>query len=132
MNLVIVGNYPDTDIAYTQVLISRGPLSPTAKASASVASLGNIAFSWTDKSGNGTAKADDLSILVAYFPELKLAVYIIGGAYRADGNAPLNTSYLKNCKDETWMGFLSNNEKDASSSAYTCRLILKKIKDGKL
>ena len=126
MNLAIVGNYPDTDIAYTQVLISQGPLPPATKASASVDSLGNIAFSRTDNSGNGTTKADDLSILVAYFPELKLAVYIIGEACPADGNVPLNTSYLKNCKDETWMGFLSNNEKDASSSAYTCRLTLKK------
>jgi hypothetical protein len=124
MHLAIVGNYPNTAIAYPLVLISLGPLPPATGASASVVSGGNIAFKWTDNSGNGTAKADDLSILVAYFPELKRAVYFICEARRAGGHAILCTSHFKNCVAETWMGFISRNEKDASCSFYTCRLNL--------
>jgi hypothetical protein len=124
MNLAIVGNYPDTAIAYPQALISQGPRPPATDAIASVDSACNISFAWTDNSGNGTAKADDLSILVAYFPELKRAVYSIGEAHRANSHAILNTSHIKNCVAETWMGFLSNNEKDASCSVYTGSLNL--------
>src|ERR1039457_452575 len=36
MNLAVVGNYPDTAIAYPLVLISQGPLPPADGASASV------------------------------------------------------------------------------------------------
>ena len=124
MHLAIVGNYPDTAIAYPLVLISLGPLPRATGASASVVSGGNIAFKWTDNSGNGTAKADDLSILVAYFPELKRAVYFICEARRAGGHAISCTSHFKNRVAETWMGFISKNEKDASCSVYTGRLNL--------
>ncbi|HEY8661644.1 MAG TPA: DUF6266 family protein [Hanamia sp.] len=78
----------------------------------------NIVFSWADNSGNGTAKADDLVILVAYFPELRQAIFSIGSAKRADCNALLKTRVLKGFTAEIWMGFLSIDEKNTSNSGY--------------
>ncbi len=97
---------------------------PPLQATAIANEEANIVFSWTDNSGNGTAKADDLVILVAYFPELQQAVFSIGSATRAAGNALLNTQIFKGFTAETWIGFLSNDEKNASNSGYCGRVEL--------
>lgn len=105
MNLAVVGNYPDTAIGYPPVLISKGLLPPATDAIALANAEGNISFTWPNNSGIGTAKADDLSILVAYFPDLKRAVYSIGEARRADGLAILCTSHFKNWLQKHGWGF---------------------------
>ena len=122
MNLAITGTYPGTRLDYKEVLISKGPLPAPVGATTSADEDGNIVFSWTDNSGNGTAKADDLVILVAYFLELRQAIFSIGSATRADGNALLKTQVLKGFTAETWVGFLSNDEKNASDSGYSGRV----------
>jgi hypothetical protein len=124
MNLAITGNYPDTRLDYKEVLVSKGALPAPVQATAMADEQANIVFSWADNSGNGTAKADDLVILVAYFPELRQAIFSIGSATRADGNALLKTQVLKGFTAETWLGFLSNDEKNASNSGYSGRVEL--------
>src|SRR5665213_4039020 len=61
MNLAIVNN-PSIAIAWQKVLISKGPIAPVDYASALVNEEGNIVFTWTDNSGDGTAKKNDLSL----------------------------------------------------------------------
>ena len=124
MNLAITGNYPDTRLDYREVLVSQGPLPTPLNATATADAGSNIIFSWMDNSGNGTAKADDIVILVAYFPELKQAVFSFGSATRADCNARLKTEVLRGLVAETWVGFLSNDEKNASNSSYSGRVDL--------
>ena len=85
MHLAITGDYPDTAIAYSQVLISKGPLPGAANASTMLNSEGNIIFNWEDNTGTGTAKENDKVIVVAYFPSEKKAVFNIGVALRKDG-----------------------------------------------
>jgi hypothetical protein len=80
---------------------------------------GNMLFAWTDNTGIGTAKANDKVVLVAYFPELKQAITSIGNATRNAGQSLLETSIMKGYAAETWMGFLSNDEKNAADSVYT-------------
>src|SRR5665213_1343397 len=58
MNLAIVNN-PSIAIAWQKVLISKGPIAPVEYASALVNAEGNIVFTWTDNSGEGTAKRND-------------------------------------------------------------------------
>jgi hypothetical protein len=118
MNLAIVGSYPDTGIEYAQVLISKGPL-PLPMSASAVESDGNILFSWEDNSETGTAKANDKVVLVAYFPALKMALFTIAAALRKDRRAVLETAGMSGETAETWMGFLSNDEKDAANSVYT-------------
>ena len=78
----------------------------------------NILFTWTNNTGRGTAKSNDKVILMAYFPALKQAVFSIGDATRADGQALLATNLLQGYVAETWIGFLSHDERDAANSAY--------------
>jgi hypothetical protein len=124
MNLAITGTYPGTRLDYKEVLVSKGPLPAPAGATAIADEAANIVFSWTDNSGNGTAKANDLVILVAYFPELRQAIFSIGSAQRADCDALLKTQVLKGFTAETWMGFLSSDEQNASNSGYCGRVEL--------
>jgi hypothetical protein len=119
MNLAITGTYPDTLISYPRVLISKGPLPTAENAEVAVDTEGNMLFAWTDNTGIGTAKANDKVILVAYFPELKQAITSIGNATRNAGQSLLEKSIMKGYAAETWMGFLSNDEKNAADSVYT-------------
>jgi hypothetical protein len=124
MNLAIVGSYPDTAIDYAQVLISKGPLPAAMSASAAVESDGNIIFSWEDNSETGSAKANDRVVLVAYFPASKTALFTIAAALRKDRQGVLETPGMSGETAETWMGFLSHDEKDTANSVYTGKVIL--------
>jgi len=62
-------------------------------------------------------------IVVAYFPSLKKAIFITGVALRKDGQAILNMQQMPGATAETWIGFLSHDEKDASDSTYTGKAI---------
>ena len=117
MNLAIL-TIPETRIAWPKVLISKGEIAPVDAASADVDEEGNIIFGWADNAGTGTAKGNDRAILVAYFPESKEAVFQFSDATRNDGFAVLEVDSKKGIA-ETWLGFLSADEKNAANSVYT-------------
>ncbi len=122
MNLAVAGHYPNMYIAYPNVLISRGPLPAAENATATADAAGNIFFSWTDNSGARTAKANDKVILLAYFDELKQIIFLFDAAERADCGATLIMNTMQGHAGETWITFLSNDEKDAANSAYTGKI----------
>jgi len=122
MNLAIVTN-PVVAIAWPKVLVSKGPVAPVDYASALVNDENNIAFTWTDNSGDGTAKKNDRAILVAWFPESKQAVFAFSDAERKDGTALLETGSIKGTA-HTWLGFLSADETNAANSVYTGELTI--------
>lgn len=122
MNLAITGTYPLISLSYPQTLISKGPLPAVEGATVTRNGDGNLLFTWVDNTGAGTAKANDKVVLLAYFPAQKQAVFSIGEATRADGRALLVTRPLQGYSAETWIGILSNDEKDAANSAYAGRL----------
>jgi hypothetical protein len=119
MNLAVTGNIPNTALNYSAVLISKGILPPADSAAAGATTEGNIYFEWNDNSGNGTAKPNDKAIVVAYFTGIKEAIFSIGEATRWQGYAFLRCERMKGLTAETWIGFLSNDEKNASNSDYT-------------
>ncbi|HSV10221.1 MAG TPA: DUF6266 family protein [Hanamia sp.] len=122
MNLAIVSQ-PQTAIAWSKVLISKGEIASVDAASVDVNDEGNIIFGWADNAGTGTAKGNDTAILVAYFPETKEAVFQFSDATRNDGFAVLEVDSKKGIA-ETWLGFLSADEKNAANSVYTGRVTL--------
>ena len=124
MNLAISGSFPNTGIFYPNVLISKGLLPGAENAAASDDEEGNILFSWMDNTGNGTAKANDKVILIAYFPAVKQVIYSIDAATRADCKALLETNTMQGYNAETWIGFVSPDEKDAANSRYTGTIYL--------
>jgi len=122
MNQAIIQN-PAAALSYPLVLVSRGMLPTAVYASALVDIDGNIAFSWADNTGTGTAKKDDKVLMVAYFPESKEAVYKISEATRKDCTAILQLNSKKGIA-ETWIGFVSADETNAADSVHTGSILL--------
>ncbi|MGH2649380.1 MAG: DUF6266 family protein, partial [Ginsengibacter sp.] len=92
-------------------------------AAATIDTAGNIQFSWNENSDTGTAKKNDKAVLVAYFPAIQQVLFSFDAGTRAAGGATLITGNIKGQPAETWMGFLSNDEKDAANSVYTGSII---------
>jgi hypothetical protein len=124
MNLAITGTHPDTAIDYPQVLISQGPLPPAKNPMTAVSTDGTILFSWEDNTGTGTAKPGDKVVLVAYFPATKSALFRIGAAVRKDGQAILEAYSMQGETAQTWIGFISSDEKDAADSVYCGKVMI--------
>jgi len=108
----------------THKYLFRKNFNPQAASHSSSEHDGSILFRWEDNTGNGTAKANDKVILVAYVPAPKTAFFIIGAAMRKDSHAVLETTNMRGEIAETWIGFLSNDEEDAADSAYCGRVDL--------
>jgi hypothetical protein len=124
MNQAIVGTYPNTRLNYAKVLISQGKLPVAENATAVADESGNIHFTFTDNSDTGTASGNDKIIAVAYAEALQQAVFSLNAGLRKDGEAVLNASVFKGYEVETWIGFLSNDETNASDSVWTGRASL--------
>jgi hypothetical protein len=121
MSRVLTGVYPDMDLNYAQVMVSKGRL-PGAQGSKASIKNGIIHFSFIDNSTDGIASGDDTVILVAFAPDLQQALFTLYGGFRKDKKAVLNVPAFKGHVVETWIGFLSKDEKNASDSVYTGRL----------
>ena len=122
MNRAIISS-PEIKLSYPRILISQGPIPSVDYASALVNQEGNILFTWTDNTGTGTAKENDIAILVAFFPGTKQVVYTFSDATRKDGAAMLETGSIKGAA-ETWIGFLSADETNAADSLYAGSILL--------
>jgi len=85
---------------------------------------GNIHFSFTDNSNTGTASGFDKVIAVAYCEALQQAEFRLNAGLRKDGEAVLNAGVFKGYEVETWIGFLSSDETNASDSVWTGKISL--------
>lgn len=124
MSRAITGIYPDLRLNYQQVLISKGRL-PGAQSAKVVKKTNNtLQFTFSDNSTAGIAAADDTVILVAYAPDIQQAIFTLNSGFRRDKKAVLNVVALKGHAIETWIGFLSKDELDASDSIWVGRVQL--------
>ncbi len=124
MSKALTGLYPNMELNYPQMLISKGRL-PGALSAKVVKKANNILqFNFTDNSTDGIASPNDMATLVAYAPELQQAIFTLNGGLRKDRKASLNVTALKGFAVETWIGFLSADELDASDSVWVGKIQL--------
>ena len=121
MSRAVTGVYPNMQLNYPKVLVSKGRLPGAQLAKASIKN-GIIHFSFADNSSDGIASADDTIILVAYAPDLQQAIFTLYGGFRKDKKASLNVTAFKGHAVETWIGFLSADEQDVSDSVWAGRM----------
>jgi hypothetical protein len=124
MSLALAGSYPGIELNYREVLISKGRL-PEAQGATMVKKANSILqFSFIDNSTVGMASPGDTIILVAYAPSLQQAIFTLHAGLRKDKKVTLNVAALKGHTVETWIGFLSKDELDASDSVYTGKVVV--------
>jgi hypothetical protein len=120
----IVGSFPGYSIDYSLLLLSRGDLPNAVNPSAAAIGNGGIKFTWTDNSNTGMAKASDKTLLIAYCPDLHQFLYTEGTSIRGDGTESLNASLFTGKAVETYIGFMSENEKEISNSVFTGEIVV--------
>lgn len=119
----LTGTSPDFEIDYSTALVSRGEL-PNAGSPAVTATNNVLHFTWTDNAGMGMAAATDKAIFVAYCAALNLVIYTIGSAARSASAGTLDTAILAGQTLETWISFISEDDKEVASSFYTGQIVL--------
>lgn len=129
--LAIQGEYPDYQIDFSKVMVSKGDL--TAPANASVSLSGNLlTFKWATPPAGSSTRNEDQVMLLAYLPDSKSAAFIVGGPGRSAGEAvlkflpKLGNAYGsgKDTAAETYIAFISNDRQQVSDSVYLGRLEL--------
>ena len=116
MKHAITGSYPAFRIHYNRVLVSRGPLSAAAAASA-VMDGRLLRFSWAG-TATGKASAGDSAVLVVFCPDQGFCYHTLAGGNRSDGAGRLDLSQLAGATVHTWLAFIGHSG-DTSQSLYT-------------
>ncbi len=115
----IRGFYPDISIDYKMVLLGRGDLPNVESAKTTPTEDGKLEFSWTDNSGTGKAKSKDKAFAAVYNEGLKDWEYGLNLATRKDGSCVIDISTYKNKPVHGYLGFMTEDGKDATDTIYT-------------
>lgn len=115
----VMGTYPDYEIAYNMVLVSRGDLPNAMNPQAASSAVGMVNYTWQDNSGVGKALGTDKCILVVYNPDSNQCIFTTAGAQRDMGQDALPVASFSGKAVETYIGFISADGKSIASSIYT-------------
>ncbi|SMC74641.1 DUF6266 family protein [Pedobacter africanus] len=113
------GNCADgISIDYEKVLLTQGSLCPPLNAAVSPGPQG-LNFTWEVQQGTEWPETTDQVMLLAYFPELQKAVYVLAGASRIKGAdvLPLQPALLT-AHMEVYIAFIAADRKKISDSMY--------------
>lgn len=86
----VSGEYPDFELDYPVVLVSRGNLTEGDNVVCNSPEAGKVAFTWADNSGVGTALPGDTALVLVYNPAKNRSVYLLQGNSRSDGAGEVN------------------------------------------
>ena len=107
------------DLAKLQFGYANGNLPNGLEPKVSVVPAHQISFSWQNNAGFGKAKASDIAIGVVYCPAQKQAISFPDMAIREDETATIALQEFAGELVETWILFLSEDEKLVSPTLYT-------------
>ena len=106
-------------IDYPKVLISRGDLRGIDNPVVAAGALNTINLTWTDNSGQGSADATDILVVVVFCTEMGEFVQFNPAATRADATVALTIpAYLSGTLAEVWATFITADGKLAAISSY--------------
>ncbi|RYE04635.1 MAG: hypothetical protein EOP51_35180 [Sphingobacteriales bacterium] len=112
------GVYPDLSIDYPKVLVAQGRLREAENA-AVVPAPGGLKFTWNADVLSASEKSQRV-MMMAYLPDLGVAVYNIQGATRVEGADVLAvTDAFATAYMETYISFISIPGNDVADSVYT-------------
>lgn len=116
----VEGVNPDVRVNYERVLVTRGniPVAYTVNPRVEMTPDG-LDFIWSNFRYLQWPHADDAVMLLAYFPALKRAVYLLSGAKRSQCAETLSIQPdLINKYMEIYISFVAQNRKKIANSIY--------------
>ena len=123
-NNALIGSYPDYEIDFKKVCITKGPLVPAEQASATTDGNGMISFNWADNSTGNMANADDKALLIAWCPEKSELRSAIGKTTRSAAGGTLDLVNQLNKEVHLWLAFTTADERVVSTSVYLGMLVV--------
>lgn len=116
---IIEGNYPDLNIAYAQVMLSKGLLRPAENWQVMQTPAG-LQFTWRTDPKMSWPEAAEQVMMLAYFPDQDRTEYVLFGNDRISGTAELELPpSLQGKYMETYLSFIAADRKQVSDSIYT-------------
>jgi len=115
----VTGTAPNFVMDYQSTLLSAGKLTGAVNPTVASANPAAIQFGWTDNTGTGNAKTDDVAVLASFFEDTGEAAYQISAIQRnaqvAELSVPANYSgKVAQC----WLIFQTADGKDISNSQF--------------
>jgi hypothetical protein len=118
MRNAISGEYPALTINYPRVVLGVGDLLNPENVSVHSANVGQISITWTDNSGEGSARATDQAFVAVYSEGLESWITSHQGPQRIAGSYTLDVAAFSGKAVHTYIGFLSADAKFVSTSFY--------------
>ena len=120
----ITGEYPDLKIDFPMLLMGRGDLPNAGSPLVGCLPAGKLEFSWTDNSGKGKALSTDKAFVAVYIEDGQKWEYDLNLALRSDGACSIDLSEHSGKSVQTYLGFISTDDKDVTDTVYTGAVIL--------
>jgi len=116
---IFEGKYPDVEIAYERVILSKGRLKPAENWRVTEIPIG-LQFTWHTEPKMSWAEANEQAMMLAYFPDLDRTEYVLFGNDRISGSAILELPpSLQGKYMETYLSFIAADRKQIADSVYT-------------
>lgn len=121
----ILGTFPDYEIDYSKVMVSKGKL-PGALNSAAVSSIASeISFTWDDNSVKTDAMANDNAILVVYNAVKQNALWVLNGQVRIGGSQTISLpASFSGDEVHCYISFQKANQTVISDSQFVGSLVV--------
>lgn len=114
----VQGVYPNPEMNYEKVMVTQGRMQGASVPDVELTATG-LSFTWYCSANLPWPRPYDQVMLLAYFPVLKKAVYLLGGTNRAAGAAVLPVQpELLNEYMEVYISFVAQDRMGISNSTY--------------
>ncbi|NMH26568.1 DUF6266 family protein [Flavobacterium silvaticum] len=125
INEAIVGTYPDLTLDYNLVIISSGELLNVENPAMATQPNAELAFTWTDNSGQTQANASDGFVVVVYNQTIRKSEYRDLAALRSAGSFTFNlpNSWIGDTV-HAWVAMATSDRLKYSSSVYLGQAVL--------
>jgi hypothetical protein len=120
----IQGSYPSFTIDHNLALLTSGNLPNVLYATAVNNGNNTITCSWEDNTGKGSAKSNDVAVLIAYCPALQQVLYVCEGFTRNSKHAAMQAPAFTGHTIHTWLSFRKTDGSCYANSFYTGAIVL--------
>lgn len=124
MGNAITGEYPDFTVAYAEVVLAQGGLSPAMSAVLEQAGVGQLTLSWDPTTNKYTSFADDEVVVVVYNVS-KRFMNVYDGTERSAGNMDITVpTSFEGDELVAWAFMVNRDGEKTSDSVFAGTLVL--------